>query len=165
MVAVALLACLVTSPALALNASDVEQMAKSVGCTASIEEYQDDTNPVNAGYFPWQRAIKILNFHLIPESWQRMIAWHEIGHCLQFQNEEFNEDPGDIPYNVEWDADEFAIKQMAKERVDGTSILRDFFHWLYLRYGVTGRADESHGTTVDRITRAIQRQVIINRQS
>jgi hypothetical protein len=119
--------------------------------------WESSTTPFNAFYDPGgysgNERIVLINFDSIPESWQRFIVWHELGHCMQFHEGRYATLQAAGVSEVEWDADRFAINQLASEGVDGAAISQEMLEYIWRTYGVDGDKDEPHGLIVERIVR------------
>ena len=139
------------SPAWALTQDEAQQRASSVGCTATVVTVE--STGFNAYYNQYNHEVILVGFDTLPETWQKLILWHEIGHCLQSQAGEFGSLRAKGPYELEWDADRFAIRQLAEEGIDGADLNATIWATVYQQYDYKGDEYDSHGTTVDRITR------------
>jgi len=160
--AVALLVLAFASPASALTQDEAQQMAQSVGCQATVRA-MNSYEGFNAYYDSVSNAIYLINFSVIPESWQRLIAWHEIGHCLQWKEGRQVKLREAGLYEREWDADRFAIEMLTNEGIDGAELNASIWADIYRQFNYAGDADEAHGTLVGRITRGNlnRKQVIL----
>ena len=139
------------SPAWALTQDEAQQMAKLVGCTATVESRP--STEVNAYYNSDSHEVVMIGFSNLPESWQRIILWHEVGHCLQWQDDRYGALRAKGPYELEWDADRFAIRQLAAEGIDGAELNSTIWADIYRQSKYEGDPDDTHGTLVGRITR------------
>jgi len=150
--AAALLILLVAGPALALTQDEAQHVVNASGCPAEAHvltwAWTDDWNAFYAyNMFDGGGTIGLINFHLVPdERWKRFVLHHEIGHCLQGRGE--------------WEADAYAIRQMAKEGLDGSDIQAQIWAWDYGRNGYLGDADSPHGLLTHRIVRGWLNRVI-----
>lgn len=160
--AAVLLMLLVASPAMALTQDEAQQMVKSVGCTADV--FERYALSFNAYYDSSEHVIVLMGLQHLPESWQRFILWHETGHCLQMQSGRLSSLRYKGRYEVEWDADAFAIRQLAEEGVDGADLNHDIWGQLYRQYKYEGHEYDSHGTSVARITRGHLNRWVVKHQ-
>lgn len=143
MLAAALL-ILIATPAMALTQDEAQQIANDAGCNVPVVIYTWPTIPDwNAFYGQpspwWPVQIGLVNMQELPESWQQLILYHEIGHCLQGGGE--------------WEADKYAIRMMADRGLDGSAIMHDMWAWESNRSEYLGSAGSSHGLFTHRITR------------
>lgn len=156
MVVAALLALLVASPVAALTQDEAQQMVNSVGCVAEVSVVaREDFN----AYYGYGR-IFLYGFENLPEVWQRYVLWHEIGHCIQAREGVWNKLQAKGPYEIEWDADAYAIRKMAEEGIDGAEVNEAIWAWVAQTYDWKGTKNGAHGTSVDRITRGRLNRVI-----
>lgn len=148
MVAAALLILALASPALALTQDEAQQLVSATGCTAPVTYVESPYNDgFNAFYSPMYNRIVGINFSRLPDSWQRMIMLHEAGHCLGIDNE--------------WDADKFAIRQLAEYGIDGSEVSQEIWASLYRQYEIVGDANEEHGLVVERSVRSRLNRVVL----
>jgi hypothetical protein len=135
-----------------LSTSQMQELVSSVGCTATVTS--SESSSFNAAYIPWGHRIITIGFENLPARWQQLILLHEAGHCLQSQNGEFQTLLNRGPYEIEWDADAFAIRKMGElYGVDAADLNHEVWAYLYHEYGYEGDLDDSHGLSVERITR------------
>lgn len=161
-VVAALLALLVASPVQALTQDEAQQMVDSVGCKATVSMYPDES--FNAYYSPYG-FIHLYGFDKLPETWQRYVLWHEVGHCIQMREDAWRKLASRGPHEIEWDADAYAIRKMAEEGIDGAEVNEAIWAWVYQQYGWEGYDRGAHGTSVDRITRGRLNRVITHVES
>ncbi len=147
MVAAALLILALASPALALTQDEAQQLVAATGCTAPVTFIESPMyDGFNAYYSPMMNRIVGINFSQLPDPWQRLIMLHEAGHCMGIRDE--------------WDADKFAIHELAKYGLDGTEISDALWSYMYRVYGAVGDKDEEHGLVVERAVRGRLNRVI-----
>lgn len=149
-----LAACLTLFPVTVTKAGTpwTQELVTSLGCAATVTSI--DSSGFNAYYSPMSDEIVLIGFNNIPESWQRLILLHETGHCIQWQNGEMPRLLARGPYEIEWDADAYAIRQLdAVYGIDGAALNAEIWGQLYRQFGYKGDIDDSHGTSVGRITR------------
>lgn len=150
-----LLALAALTTPLSASAMDLQEMkdtVRSLGCTAAVSSIP--SYGFNAYYNPRDHSITMIGADKLPENWQRLILLHETGHCLQFQNNEWQALRAAGPYELEWDADAFAIRQLdALYGIDGAELNAEIWSQLYRQYGFEGDLEDSHGLSVERITR------------
>lgn len=149
-----LAACLTLIPVTATKASShwTQELVSSLGCTATVTSI--DSSSFNAYYNPMDHGITLIGFDNLPLSWQRLILIHETGHCLQAQAGSFESLRARGPYEIEWDADAFAIRKLGEiYGLDGAALNAEVWATLYQQYGYEGDQYDVHGTSVDRITR------------
>lgn len=150
MTAVMLLILLVSVPAMALTVDEAQNMATKVGCPARVEFTTDPNTPFN-GYFGRSYdglVIVMVNPETLPDSWAKLIFWHEVGHCKQYMEWGFPDG-----HEREWDPDAFAIKMLAEEGLDGADLNAEVWAYVNRRYGYTGSDENVHGLVVHRIVR------------
>lgn len=129
-----------------------QPLVTSLGCTATVTSI--DSSSFNAYYSPSNNEIVLIGFNNIPDSWQRLILLHETGHCIQYQTGEYPVLRGRGPYEVEWDADAYAIRQLYElYGVDGAELNHEIWAHLYRQFGYEGDVYDSHGLSTSRITR------------
>ena len=164
MTVVAALVFALASPAGALTQPEAQEMARSVGSDAKVYMVKNGDGEFN-GYYTvdmWEGPVIVLiGFEHLSEPAQRFIAWHEIGHSLQYKNGEFGALRARGPYEVEWDADAFAIRQMSYEGVDGALVSEELWAYLYNRYRYKGKVDGPHGLSTGRVTRGNLNRVTV----
>lgn len=126
-----------------------QELVTSLGCTATVHSI--DSSKFNAYYDQINHQIITIGFNNLPLSWQRLILLHETGHCLQFQG---SWPPAAGKYEMEWDADAYAIRKMGElYGVDGADLNAEIWATIYQQYGYEGDPDDSHGLSTERITR------------
>jgi hypothetical protein len=116
--------------------------------------FEVTSNDFNAYYDLSSHTIVTVGFENLPLNWQRQILAHEVGHCLQNQESRFGELYARGPYEVEWDADAFAIKAVADRwGLDGAAINDEMWATLYQQFDWEGRESGPHGLSTGRQTR------------
>lgn len=161
-VVAALLALAFFSQAEALSADEGQRMARSVGCDAKV--YSLPSSQQFNGFYAEDMyegpVIVFVGFENLSEPWQRFIAWHEIGHCVQRKYENWSALVASGPQEVEWGADAFAIKMLANEGIDGALLNEEMWTTLYNQYAFEGYRDGPHGLSTWRITRGNLNRII-----
>lgn len=129
-----------------------QPLVTSLGCTATVRSI--DSSDFNAYFDPTNRAILLAGFDKLSYEWQLFLVLHETGHCVQQQNDEFGVLRARGPYEVEWDADAYAIKKYGElTGKDGADLNQEIWATLYQQDGYDGDANDSHGLSTERITR------------
>lgn len=141
MVVVALLALAVASPVMALTQDEAQQITKEAGCPAETSFVEWPISGWNAGYGQLidGPVILLINMENMSHPQQLLVLYHEIGHCLGAKDE--------------WDADKYAIRQIAQHGLDGAEIADTLWADGYRDDGFVGDADDVHGLTTERSTR------------
>src|SRR5258705_4555818 len=131
-----------------------QALVSSLGCTATV--MSTDSSRFNARYEPMSNQIRLIGFDNIPPEWRTLILLHETGHCIQWQNGEMEKLDSRGPYEIEWDADAFAIKKYSElTGKDGAALNAEIWATIYQQYGYEGDADDEHGLLTGSITRGL----------
>lgn len=144
---VACAALLIPIPAAAtpaeLTQTEAQGIATTLGCTADVFLVRADY--YNGYYMPYSHTIRVFGNESLNQDIARAILLHEIGHCIQFQNNE----QYDYPWR-EWDADEFAMRNSHVAGIDpatNTEALRMLYRGRPAHEGM----DEPHGSPAGRL--------------
>jgi hypothetical protein len=101
---------------------------------------------------PWtgQTYVALFGLTRLPREWALNVAYHEAGHCLQYQS-------GEIftlrAPELEWDADRLALRFLERDGLDGGDIARQWWAYINQRYRYSGHAASPHGLLTHRLTR------------
>jgi hypothetical protein len=139
------------TPATAMTADEARDLVADQGCTADVVVMESDDGLPNAFYSAMYHLVILTPEMMeLPDPWVRAIILHESAHCLQFTQ------AGDLlfpvtEYPLEWDADTYMVKRGADYGWDTATSFEEALQWIYDTYGFEGRADDSHGTFVDRM--------------
>lgn len=155
---VAAILIMFSSPVWALTQGEAQAIVDSTGCKAQVQMYQYPEEGFNA-YYSSVGQIVTQGFEKLPESWQRHILYHEIGHCLQHKSGRMQGLRSRGPHELEWDADAYAIEKMAEEGVDGAELNAQIWAVLYQQTGSRGDDESPHGLFVERIIRGLLNRV------
>jgi hypothetical protein len=143
-----LIVSLVASPVLAEHRQvPHEKVIKWAGCQAQL--VTSDVIPIaGSAYAPYAHTLYIGTLEAMdtPEFVHQIILFHEIGHCLQFQD--------GVLYEMgtpdrELDADRWAADLACAIGLDGRQMLHDVMVWAKKTFDYDG--DYAHGTLQQRI--------------
>jgi hypothetical protein len=125
---------------------DIAATARWAGCTADLTT-SDEVSIAGSAYSPDEHRLYIGTQPGAPEYVYTIVALHEIGHCLQWQEESplRRHTP-----ERELDADRRAADLACAMGLDGAQMLHDTMVWAKQEFDYNG--DPNHGTLVERIS-------------
>ena len=150
------------APAHAMTRADVESLARWAGCRAEVVVMPDESifgSSFRGSYagpdqYPGELWIGLAPEEGMTNEMMTAVIFHEIGHCLQYQNgwllgDEVYGTRANSHVDVELDADRYAAELMCSYHLNGLSILHDLFAYAYSHLGYEG--DRNHGSIWERI--------------
>ena len=137
-----------------LTAPEAQQMADTLGCDASVNViYSNDLNGafMPAGsygpYFITRSQIFVIDGPTLDHESARMILLHEIGHCIDYQDDGIRRD--NYPW-AEWFADEYAVENAARFGINPEALYRDLADFAK-RFGPRENPNGPHGPIAGRL--------------